>query len=108
MLDPVTINAFVSQFDADLAPQDAREKEALAPFVASHLCNSGGNLVSLKRDIEKLATHDPQALRQMNRACGWDWDEDAAHLAALDVVLEECQNALDFRIDWDKQHTVWE
>lgn len=106
MLDPIITSAFCGCFDADLVAQDIEEIQALAPFVASDLCNSGGSLVSIQQDIDKLAMQDPQALREINRACRWDWDEDAAYLAALNVILAECRKALDFRIDWDKRHTV--
>lgn len=106
MLDPIITSAFCGYFDADFVPQDIEEIQALAPSVASALCNSGGSLVSIQQDIDTLIAQDPQALQEINRACCWDWDEDAAHLAALSVILAECRKALDFRIDWDKQHAV--
>lgn len=101
-LHPVIQQAFQSHFDHDLVDWNVPDFLAMqGSFVATEIVNGHGDLERMRADVERLRSGDQVALRALDRACGWRWDEEVATRAALQTILAEISKALEFRIGWN-------
>ena len=101
MLHSAIVSAGSCYLGTDPRPEDPADIEALASCVATFLCNSHADLLSVRSDVERLLGEDQEALIALDEVCSHAWSDSPGDLVALKRVLAECLAALQFRITWE-------
>ena len=106
-MHPEIRSAFSAHFDCDCVDWSVSGFLAAQRFaVAVRLSTSGADLATIQAEIERLISGDRDLLLELNKNCGWDWDDDPETMVALKEVLLEVLAALRFRIRWDTSHAA--